>query len=321
MEREVVFDGVARIEAAQPSRDVEGHGPAGRAIAREADATRDRVDVGVERDHEVGRVHALPDAQIDSVPAHHPAQVEVEPLARAAVARRREEEAHARGGRQPAPWVQAAVVEGESALGERGERVGDLRRRGGPLQEESFHRSRLRAHLLQEQEKAGDVASIVEPVLEPAQEALRFPRVQAVDRLRGMLAQRLDDTRDAALDLLDVAVGQGRSDQADDLAVRIGGLLADELEGVGVDESMVVVRVEVVQAGSKLRDAHVGIVVAALAAIIFCTSEFRTRLLERTSHSAALSRPAPLLKCIHAVVRDLHAGDAARVQRTTARRS
>ena len=79
-----------------------------------------------------------------------------------------------------------------------------------------------------------------------------------------MVAQRLDDARDAALDLLDVAVGQGRGDQADDFAVRIGGLLADELQGVGVDESMVVVRVEVVQAGSQLGDAHGGIVVALL---------------------------------------------------------
>jgi hypothetical protein len=44
-----------------------------------------------------------------------------------------------------------------------------------------------------------------------------------------MGAQRLDHARDAALDLLDVAVGQGGGDQADDFAVGVGRLLADEL--------------------------------------------------------------------------------------------
>ena len=122
----------------------------------------------------------------------------------------------------------------------------------GPLRKKPSTDPACCAHLFQEQEKAGDVAAIVEPVLEPAQEALRFPRVEAVDGLRGMLAQRLDHARDAALDLLDVPVGQGGGDQADDFAVRVRRLLADELQGVGVDEAMVVVRVEVVETRSSV---------------------------------------------------------------------
>src|SRR6185295_3662929 len=50
VEREVVLHRIARVELAQAPRDVEGHRPARRAIAGQADAARDRVDVRIERD-------------------------------------------------------------------------------------------------------------------------------------------------------------------------------------------------------------------------------------------------------------------------------
>ena len=58
--------------------------PARARIARQPQTAADADDVGVERHDELGRRHARPDAEIERVAAHHPAQEQVQPLARAA---------------------------------------------------------------------------------------------------------------------------------------------------------------------------------------------------------------------------------------------
>src|SRR5439155_171149 len=230
VEGEVVLDGVGRIEPAQAAGDVERHRPAGGPVAREPDPPRDRVDVGIERDHQAGRVHRPPEPEVDAVAPGHPAQVEVQALARAAVHRGGKEEPHAGAGRELPPPVQAPMVEGQRARGERGEgraHVGGVRSEAAG--EEALHRARLLEHLPDEEEQAGHVAAVVEAVPEAGQPPRGRTRVEVAHGPRRPLAQRPERGSDAALDLDDVSVGQGGRQEADHLAV-LGRSLGEALD-------------------------------------------------------------------------------------------
>ena len=94
-EREVVLDRVVRIEPAQRRGDVARHAPAGARIGRQAQAAADADHVRVERHDELRRRHARPDAEVERVAPHHPAQKQIQPLAGAAGRRARKEVADA----------------------------------------------------------------------------------------------------------------------------------------------------------------------------------------------------------------------------------
>jgi len=70
------------------------------------------------------------------------------------------------------------------------------------------------------------------------------------------IAQRPERGSDAALDLDDVSVGQGGRQEADHLAVLVGGLCADELQGIGVHEAVIVAEVQRVEPPAQVVDAH-----------------------------------------------------------------
>ena len=113
-EREVVADGIGGIEAAQRRGDLGRHLPARRRLPRQAEAPAQPDDVRVERHHQLRRRHARPAAGIDGVAPHHPAQEQVQPLARAAAGRPREEVAVA-GTRRDGAAVGRAHVDGAGA--------------------------------------------------------------------------------------------------------------------------------------------------------------------------------------------------------------
>ena len=80
---------------AQRRGDVGRHLPAGAGVARQPQAAAEPDDVRVERHDQPRRRDARPDAEVDFVAPHHPAQEQVQPLAGAAGRRPRKEVAHA----------------------------------------------------------------------------------------------------------------------------------------------------------------------------------------------------------------------------------
>ena len=81
-EREVVLDRIGRVQLAQRGRDVGGHLPPGTRVSRQSKAPPYTNHVRVERDDQPGRPHLRPESEIDRVAPDHPAQKQVEPLAR-----------------------------------------------------------------------------------------------------------------------------------------------------------------------------------------------------------------------------------------------
>src|SRR5437660_83225 len=90
-EREVELHRVGRVDRREPSRDLLRHAPGARASAREADRAADVLDVGVDRHQQARRRHGCPQAEVGRLPPDHPAQVEVQALARAAERGQRKE--------------------------------------------------------------------------------------------------------------------------------------------------------------------------------------------------------------------------------------
>jgi len=88
-QREVVLHRIVGIQLAQRRGDLSGHRPAGADVARQAQAAPDADHVRVERHDQLGGRHARPDAEVERVAPHHPAQEQVEPLAAGAGGRTR----------------------------------------------------------------------------------------------------------------------------------------------------------------------------------------------------------------------------------------
>ena len=80
-EREVVLTGSAGSSCAQRRGDVARHPPARARVPRQPQAAADANHVGVERHDQLRRRHARPDAEIERVAPHHPAQKQIQPLA------------------------------------------------------------------------------------------------------------------------------------------------------------------------------------------------------------------------------------------------
>src|SRR5207249_5575645 len=68
-EREIVLDRIVRIEPPQRRSYVDGHPPSGARVAREPEAATDADHVSIERDDQLRRRHARPDAEIECVAA------------------------------------------------------------------------------------------------------------------------------------------------------------------------------------------------------------------------------------------------------------
>ena len=90
-DREVESHGIGRIERPQRSGDVGRPSASRTSIARQLQALAQPNDVRIERHDQPVRRDARPDAEIDFIATDHPAQIQVQPLARAAARRTREE--------------------------------------------------------------------------------------------------------------------------------------------------------------------------------------------------------------------------------------
>src|SRR5262245_59787176 len=105
-EREIEFAGIVRIQLAKRRRDVGGHLPARARITRQSKAPPDANDVRVERHYQLRGGYLIPDSKIDRVASDHPSQEEVQPLARTAARRPREEVRDA--------WTRLAIAIGRT---------------------------------------------------------------------------------------------------------------------------------------------------------------------------------------------------------------
>src|SRR3989449_8016072 len=122
-EREVVLHGIRRVDLREPPRDLLGHPPVARLPARQTDRARDVLDVGVHRDQEPRWRDPGPEAEVGRLAADHPAEEEMEPLARAA--RRRQREQMTIAAREASAAEHLAQVGLEEAPRETLERMAD----------------------------------------------------------------------------------------------------------------------------------------------------------------------------------------------------
>ena len=118
------FTGSSGSSRAQRRGDVARHPPARAGVARQPQAAADANHVRVERHDQLRRRHARPDAEIERVAPHHPAQEQIQPLAAAARRRPRKEVADARPLRHAA--VRGVQIERQRARRKAVERVRDI---------------------------------------------------------------------------------------------------------------------------------------------------------------------------------------------------
>ncbi len=220
----VVLDRVARVESREARRDLPGRRPVGGPPPGEAEPARDEVDVRVRRDQEPVRRDPRPEAEVEPIPTHHPAQIEVPALAGGAGRRVGEEESNA--GIRPEGGA------GRGRDGSRGAAAPATRGRGGPRRPlprggtptrsaRAATRRSCRAPPDREEERRG-VFRAVEPVPEAgealAREARESPRLGRASRAgEGPSASRR--RRHVRPDRLDPPVGESRRDPAGDLDV------------------------------------------------------------------------------------------------------
>ena len=247
-ERKIEPDRIVRIDGAQRRRDVRRHPPARRRVARQSQAAAEPDDVRVERHDQLCRRDRRPDAEIHLVAPHHPAEEQVQPLARAAGRRARKEIAHA-AARRKAPAVRRA--------GDRAPARGDEKLSSAPPTSGSL----------------ASKPSTKKPSIEPDRSSIcrrsqssatrSRPRVQrwtmprsatcgaAGSNARTNVAGRAPRMRDERLDGVEHAghapERQRRGAEADDLAVRRVAVAPDDLDRIGRGVLAVVVLIERVQ--------------------------------------------------------------------------
>ena len=168
------FTGSSGSSVAKRRCDVGGHLPSRARIARQSQAPPDANDVRVERHDELDGGHALPDAEIHGVAPDHPAQKQIQPLARAAARRAREEVRDAglaaSGCRTPgARSVCIARVENDSSAAGQ---VGCARIVA--FEKERLDRSFLQ-HALQDDDERGEIFAL-RPAVDDRLQIARLPR-------------------------------------------------------------------------------------------------------------------------------------------------
>jgi len=247
-QREVVLDWIVRVEAAERRGDVAGHRPARTRVPREPQAAADTNDVRVERHDELRGRDARPDAEIEGIVPHHPAQKQIQPLASGSRRGAREEVADARPPGDST--VRRLQIERERARRKAVERrleivSGRVVRFG----EEAFDRSRTIDHLLHQPDERDEIGA-AGPAMHDA--GKRRPLACGIEPADVCRRPRTHDG-EHALDRLQhahhAAEGERRGNEADDLAI-VGPLEPPhDLNGIGRGVRVVELGVEPIEHG------------------------------------------------------------------------
>jgi hypothetical protein len=182
-DRKVEANGINGIEPAQRTGDVSSHFPPGTDVLGEPKASAETDHVRVERHDQLARRHTRPDAQIDLIPPDHPAEEQIEPLARAAGRGTRKEVTHSRPGRYAT--IRAPDIERQGARRERIERGADvLRVVPQTLDEERLQRSGGVHDLAENPEERDQIRSAGPAMHHRAQLRVRITGIEAAHVVR-----------------------------------------------------------------------------------------------------------------------------------------
>src|SRR5215831_20269573 len=233
-EREVVPHGVVRVEAPEAGGDLLDHSPVAAAPPREADGAGHVLDVRVHGHEQRGGRDASPDAEVRRLATDHPAQVEVETLARSARRGQREPVLEAVG--EPAARKDRGEILLEEALGEVLESRADVSVLGGvPLEEEGLEGTMTGEEPLGGETEGEHVALAIESIAEAAKEPRVLLEVEAPHETGGRLAHAFQDPGDPGAEEIDTAVGHAGSKEPDQLDVGWVTIAAGKLDRVLLD--------------------------------------------------------------------------------------
>jgi len=206
--------------------------------------------VRVERDDQLRRRHARPDAEIERVAPDHPPEEQIQALAAAARRRPREEVADAgtsfRRPRRAA--VHRFHVERQGARRKAVERPFHIVGVGiVPLEEESFDRAGAFDHLLHHPEQRGEVGAARPSVHEVTKARGVAARIERADRARRLRTHGREQALDRLQHAADAAEREGRGAEADDFAIVRAIVAADDLNRIGGRIGIVEVAVQPIE--------------------------------------------------------------------------
>jgi len=233
----VVAHGVHGVEPSQGVGDLPRGPPVRRLAARQAQAPGHQVDVSVRRDHEPARRDPRPEPEVEPVPPHHPAQVEVPALAGGPAGRVWKEEPRWRGLGDRSLTEDGSVVEPVEPGDHPGEKWPDIAVLGTKLGlEESSERACVRPGARDGEEEDRSIAGSVEAVPESCEGVVREPPEigDPVERRGRRRAEHREEAPDVRLDRLDAAIGKRGGDPADDLEILGAVIPAEENDRVGL---------------------------------------------------------------------------------------
>src|SRR5215813_7791282 len=233
-EREVVPHGVVRVEAPQASGDLLDHSPFAAPPPREADGAGHVLDVRIHGHEQRRGRDAAPDAEVRRLATDHPAQVEVETLARPTRRGQREPVLEAIG--EPSARKDRGEILLEEALGEVLESRADMSVLGGvPLEEEGLEGTMAGEEPLRCETEGEHVALAVESIAKAAKEPRVLLEVEAPHEAGGRLAHALQDPGDPGAEEIDAAVGHAGGEEPDQLDIGGVAIAAGKLNRVLLD--------------------------------------------------------------------------------------
>src|SRR5882762_3330078 len=233
-EGEVVAYGVQGIQQPEAARHV-FRGLPGQVLAPgEADETADAVHVRVEGNHQLRHRHPGPEPEIHAVgPPHHPAQEQVEALARAAALRVRQQVLES-PGRRSLPGDGAEVRRAE-LVDEGAQRAADRSQPPVMPGEASPERPVRAQDGAGAQEKAGDVARSGHPVRKPLQAGHQLGGGRGPCNGRRPWTEALQQSREPRLEKVDPAVRERRAEQRGHLHIARIGISVRQLHRIAAD--------------------------------------------------------------------------------------
>jgi len=256
-EGKVVSNRIKRVDRPEGSSNFSRHLPVWCAIPRQSETPPQPNDVRIERNDEPGRGHECPRSKVNFVTPNHPAQKQIEPLARASGRRTRKEVTDAWPLRHSA--VSGTKIHVQRASGKGVEGWPDIR--GCDIvacNEEALDGAFLAEHSLQDEQKGDEV-----PTPDPAVDhridrrsiafCLEAPHEAGRLRPHGR-EERLDRVQDTC----DAAKGQRRGAESDDFAVLRRSVAPDDVNRVGRRVDVVERAVKIIQPRRKLAGATSG---------------------------------------------------------------
>jgi len=247
----IVPDWIKSVDRAQGCRNFGRHLPVWCAIARQSEAPPQSDDVRIERNDEPRRGHECPRSKVNFVTPNHPAQKQIEPLARASSRRSGEEITDARPLRHSA--VSRTKICAERASGKGVERGSDIR--SGEVvacNEETLDGTGFPEHSLQDEQQRDEI-----PTPDPAVNhgidgcsiafCIEVPHEAGRMRPHGR-EQRLDRVQDAC----DATKGERGGAESDDLAVLRRSVAPDDVNRVGRRVDVIERAVKIIQTRRKL---------------------------------------------------------------------